>query len=95
MARLHFSPQSDPVVSLLFTDQPRHCGLLSHPVQFIHAGESAARRPGPQPAACGPTRPAERPLLPGESHTALLLGNKTTTITPLLFYSLPQNIISY
>ncbi len=63
------SPQSDPVVSLLFTDQPRHRGLLSHPVQLVHAGESAAGRQRPQPAACGPTRPAERPLLAGKTHT--------------------------
>lgn len=64
-----FCPQSDPVVSLLFTDQPRHCGLLSHPVQLVHAGESAAGHQRPQPAARRPARPAERPLLPGEPET--------------------------
>lgn len=72
--------QSDPVVSLPFTDQPRNGGLLSNPVQLVHAGESAAGRPGPQPAAGGPPRPAERPLFPGETpitrtHTSSVVIN--------------------
>lgn len=49
---------------VLLTDQPRHGGLLPHPVQLVHAGESAAGRPRPQPAARGPAGPAEWPLLP-------------------------------
>lgn len=67
--RQRFLPQSDPVVSLLFTDQPRHRGLLPYPVQLGNAGESAAGRPRPQPAARGPAGPAERPLLPGRTLT--------------------------
>lgn len=79
-AAFRFPSQSDPVVSLPFTDQPRNGGLLSHPVQLVHAGESAAGRPGPQPAAGGPPRPAERPLLPGETpithtHTSSVVIN--------------------
>lgn len=63
-------PQSDSDLSFCcFTDQPRHCGLLSHPVQLVHAGEFAPRNQRPQPAACGPTGTAEWPLLPCKPHT--------------------------
>lgn len=58
-----------PLVFPSFPDQPRNCRLLPYPVQLGHAGESAARCPRPQPAACRPAGPAERPLLSGATPT--------------------------
>lgn len=52
---------------LLFSDQPWNCGILPDPVQLLHVGESAAGSQRPEPAACGPAGPAERPVLSGEA----------------------------
>lgn len=68
-SRVRVTTPPDPVVSPPFADQPRHRRLLPHPVQLGHAGESAAGRPRPQPAARGPAGPAERPLLTGTTLT--------------------------
>jgi hypothetical protein len=60
-------------------DQPRNSGLLQDPVQLGHVGEPAAWYQRPHPAACGPSGPAERPLLPGERETTV----NTTPTCPL------------